>query len=583
MNISSTRSPLKQIQDAAQQLRNGHRAEAFGIYEQVAQQTQTDDPLQAQLGYFCLTFGAFDRAVEHYTAAVEQEPDNAQHLGFLGSAHQQNGDAQLALEIYERALALDGGTASVLNGLSVLYMDRDDYAQAKALLLRSVRLKPSDANAQTNLAITLQHLNEHEEALRCAQKAIKLEPVNPDAHFALASIMTQMGRIDEAVRHCEKTIQQHRTFGEAYDLLARMRKFTEADKPFIAKTEKVLVSGMPAKQRYALHYALGKMYDDCREWDKAFEHFEKANLLKRKRFDIERVRKVFGLRCSAFDRPALERYRAFGHASQQPVFIVGMPRSGTTLMEQMIASHPRAAGADELTELPRIALLVSPDDDLRRLVSRTHANLTPTSIESHAETYLSVLRQGREAAERIVDKQPGNFCHLGLISILFPNATIIHAVRNPLDTCLSCYFQNFSTLAWANDLKLIADTYRLYRETMEYWERVLPAGKILEVCYERLIEDPATEGRRLLEGCGLEWDEGCLRFYEQNRVVKTASVWQARQPIYRSAQQRWKHYASHLGELATALSDYLQDEHEALREHGIETGGSTGWLKRLFR
>jgi len=557
--------------------------EAFGIYEQIAERTPTDDPLQAQLGYFCLTFGAFGRAVEHYKAAVEQEPDNAQHLGFLGSAHQQNGDAQRALEAYERALALDGGTATVRNGLGVLYMDRGDYARAKEHLRKSVELKPSDANAQTNLAITLQHLNEHEEALRHAQKALKLEPVNPDAHFALASILTQMGRVAEAVDHCEKTIQQHRTFGEAYDLLARMRKFTEADKPFIGKTEKALESGMPAKQRYGLQYALGKMYDDCHEWDKAFAHFEKGNLLKRKPFDIEQVKKVLRLTCNAFDRRSLERYRAFGHASQQPVFIVGMPRSGTTLMEQMIASHPRAAGADELIELPRIARLVSPDDDLRRFVSRTHANLTPTNIAAHAETYLSVLRQGREAAERIVDKQPGNFFHLGLISILFPNATIIHAVRNPLDTCLSCYFQNFSTLEWANDLKTIADMYRLYRETMAHWERVLPPGKILEVRYERLTEDPSTEGRRMLEGCGLEWDESCLRFYEQRRVVTTASVWQARQPIYRSSQMRWKRYASHLRELPAALWDYLQDEHQALKEHGIEPRGSMNWLTRLIR
>jgi Flp pilus assembly protein TadD len=281
MSIPSTRSPLKLIKDAAQQLRNGDRVGAFGIYEQIAGQTSTDDPLQAQLGYFCLTFGAFGRAVEHYAAAVKREPDNAQHLGFLGSAYQQNGHAQLAFEAYGRALALDGDTASVRNGLGVLYMDRGDHATAKVHLLRSVQLKPSDSNAQTNLAITLQHLNEHEEALRHAQKAIRLEAVNPLSHFALASILTQMGRGDEALRHCEKTIQQHRTFGEAYDLLARMRKFTEADKPFIAKTEKVLESGMPAKQRYAVHYALGKMYDDCREWDKAFAHFEKANLLKR--------------------------------------------------------------------------------------------------------------------------------------------------------------------------------------------------------------------------------------------------------------------------------------------------------------
>jgi tetratricopeptide (TPR) repeat protein len=583
-NASSTQSLPKKLQTAAQHLRHGRRTEAFRIYEELAEQAPRDGASQAQLGFFCLSFGAFDRAVEHYTAAIEQDPRNAQYLGSLASAHQQNGDKRSAFDLYERALALDGETAAVCNGLGVLYMDRGDYAGAKRHLLRSVQLKSSDANAQTNLAIALQHLSEHEQALQHAQKAVKLDPVNPDAHFALASILTEMGRMDAAVRHAEKTIQQHRTFGEAYDLLARMRKFTEADKPFIAAAEEVLDSSMPAKQRYSLHYALGKMYDDCGEWNEAFAHFEKANLLKKRPFDLEQVKKVTKLTRSVFDRAALERYRAFGHDSAHPVFIVGMPRSGTTLMEQMIASHPRAAGADELMELPRIARIVSPDDDLQRFATRTYENLTRTNIAAQAEAYLRVLRQGRETADRVVDKQPANFFHLGLISILFPNATIIHAVRNPLDTCLSCYFQNFSALDWANDLKQIAGVYRLYREAMAHWERVLPGGKILEIRYERLTEDPSTEGRRMLEGCGLEWDEGRLRFYEQNRVVKTASVWQARQAIYRRSEQRWVHYASHLGELAAALWDYLPiEDRQTLEERGLEPRGSLGWLKRLIR
>lgn len=585
MNSTSTRSPLTQIQQAAQQLRNGRHAEALALYEQVARQAPDEPSLQIQLGHFCAMLGAFDKAIGHYSIAAEQAPDSAQYLGFLGSAHQQNGEPEAALEIYERVLALDDRIPSVLSGLGVIYMYRNDYARAEGYLARAVELKPSDANAQTNYAITLQHLNEHDKALQHAQKATKLEPVNPDAYYALGNILTQMGRVDEAVRYFEKAIQQHRAFGEAYDLLARIRKFKAADRPFIAKTEKVLDSGMPAKQRYSVHYALGKMYDDIGEWDKAFAHFEKANLLKKKPFDIDHDKKRFKLAKKVFDRATLERCREFGHPSSEPVFIVGMPRSGTTLLEQMIASHPRAAGADELTELPRIARLVSPDEDLRQFVSLTQANLTPENIKSYAESYLRVLRQSREGAERIVDKQPGNCFHLGLISILFPNATIIHAVRDPLDTCLSCHFQNFATIHWANDLGIIAEMYRLYRDNMAYWEQVLPSGKILEVRYERMIEDPETEGRRMLEACGLDWDERSLRFYEQERIVKTSSLWQARQPIYRSSRRRWKNYASHLGELARALSDYLQHEREELEQHGIDLSGASpiGWLKKLVR
>lgn len=583
MNTPATNTPLAQIQKAAQHVRKGRRAEGLAIYEEVAQRAGDDAAVRIQLGHFCSELRAFDQAIEHYAVAVEQEPDNAHSLGFLGVAYQQNGQSKEALDVLNRAMAIDAELPSVLNCLGVIHLERDDYGQARAHLERATRLKPGDASIRANYATSLMHLNEHEEALKQAQKAVKQDPANWYGHYIVGNILTESGRTDEAIRHFEKTIREYRTFGAAYDLLARIRKFTAADRPFIEKTERVLKAGMPPEQRYSVHYALGKMYDDCREWDKAFEHFRQANLLKKKPFDAHGERKAFRHKKKAYDAAALERYRCLGHPSKQPVFIVGMPRSGTTLMEQMIATHPRAAGANELQEIPRIADLVSPSDDLRRFVRATHANLTPDNITEYAERYLGVLRQGREAADRIVDKLPGNFFYLGLISILFPNATIIHAVRHPLDTCLSCYFQNFTQLRWTNDFKVIAEMYRCYREVMAYWECVLPDGKILDVRYERLIEDPEAEGRRMIEHCGLEWDSSLLRFHEQKRVVKTASFWQVRQPIYRSSKMRWMNYAGHLEELANELSDYLQDERQDLKDHGIDLPASgTRWMKKLI-
>jgi hypothetical protein len=362
-----------------------------------------------------------------------------------------------------------------------------------------------------------------------------------------------------------------------------MKKFTPADQAFIDKTEKVLQLGMPAKERACVHFALGKIYDDCGEWDKAFEHFRQANLLQKKNYDMKRARQQFKQMKKVFDSPTLQKYRELGHASEQPVFIVGMPRSGTTLMEHMIASHPRAGGAGELPEIPRISRLILPEDGQRHSAAKVRAKLTQENIAAYAEDYLGVLRQGTKDADRIVDKLPGNVFYLGLISILFPNATIIHAIRNPLDTCLSCYFQNFTNVRWANDVAIIGDIYGLYREVIAYWQDVLPDGKIIDVHYEQLIEDPELHGRRMLEACGLDWNSENLDFYKKEKVVKTASLWQVRQPIYQSSKMRWKNYASNAAQFASALSDYLQDDREALDDHAISLAAPSGssWWNKL--
>lgn len=584
MRAFTTNEALAQIQSAAQLLRKGRRSEALLNYEDVAQAEGNSAAVHLELGHFCSQLRALDQAIEHYKVAVQREPENAYYLGFLGVAYQQDGQLEEALDTLQRTMAINPDIPTVLNSLGLVYLARNNYIQAKAQLERATQLKPGDVTFRINYAVSLKHLDKHEEALEQAQKAVKQDPVNPYGHYVLGRILTESGRTDEAIRHFERTIRHHKAFGAAYDLLARIRKFTPADRPFIEKTEKTLGVGMPPDQRYAVHYALGKMYDDCGEWNKAFDHFRQANLLQKKPFDANVERRRFGKLKKAFDASALQRFGSFGHPSAQPVFIVGMPRSGTTLIEQMIASHPRGAGGDELQEMPRIAELLSPGDDSRRYASAMHGKLTPENIRRYAEQYLSVLRQGRESADRIVDKLPGNFFYLGLISILFPNATIIHAVRHPLDTCLSCYFQNFAQIQWANDFKLIAEIYRCYREVMAYWERVLPDGKILEVSYERVVESPEAQGRRLIEACGLEWDAGLLRFHEQERVVKTASVWQVRQPIYRSSRMRWKNYIPHLRELAFGLSDFLQDDREDLKAHGIDlpVGAGGRWLRRLI-
>lgn len=576
---------LKEIEKASQALQSGRRIDAALIYEDVAQQTDLDPAVDVALGRLCLSFDKPCQAVGHFRNALNEKPDSGQYHGFLGLALQAEGHVDEAVESFERALADGDELPAVLNGLGVIYLNRGDNEKARSFLDRAQQAKPSDGSIQSNLAMVLVRLDEHEIALQHAEKGLKLDPDNASTHYTYGRILAELGRVGDAVRHFEKTIRQHRHFGGAYDQLARLKRFTAADRPFIDKAEKALNQGMPAIERLALHYALGKMYDDCEQWDKAFEHFRQANLLKKKGYDFKRKRKLFRQLKKLFDAKSLAKYQASGNSSAMPIFIVGMPRSGTTLMERMIASSDRAAGAGELEEILRIAELISPPDDTRHFGANARKNLTAENISKYADGYLELLQQAGPGMDRVVDKMPENYLHLWLISILFPNATILFAQRHPFDTALSCYFQNFAALPWTDDLKKIGEEYRFRREVMDYWKRVLPEGKIVDVHYEQLVADPETHGKHMLERCGLEWRGDGLDDYRKEKIVKTASLWQVRQPIYQSSIMRWKNYAPYLSELAGQLSDYLQNDRDELAAHNIRLGTPSrlSRLKEMLR
>lgn len=584
VDANTSRQLITDIERANRELRSGRRIEAVLIYEEVAKRTDVDAVVNAALGRLSLSLDGSFQAVTHFQHAVESEPDNSQYLGYLGIALQAEQRMDEAVDAFERAMLGDDNIPAVLNGLGVIYLNRGDYEKAKDLLSKAQQAKPSDGAIQTNLAMTLARINEHQAALKHAEKGLKLNPDNLNAHNTYGKILAESGRVEDAMRHFEKTIRQHRKFGGAYDHLARLKKFTAADRPFVDKAEKVLQAGMPAQDRLCLHFALGKMYDDCQDWDQSFEHYRQANLLKKKDYDIRLEQKLFDQIRKTFNPKTLQQFQTMGNSSALPVFIVGMPRSGTTLMERMIASSDRAAGAGELPEIPRIAELIAPTDAPRKFSATARANLTAENIRKYSEDYLHVLRQAGPDADRIVDKLPGNYFHLWLISILFPNATIIFAMRHPLDTCLSCYFQNFSTILWADDLQLIGEVYRFHRAVMEYWKSVLPQGKVVEIQYERLVEEPETHGKYMLESCGLEWRGDGLDHYKNEKIVKTASLWQVRQPIYQSSRMRWKNYAPQVAELAVQLSDYLQDDRDELAAHEIDLAAPSriGRLKKLF-
>ncbi len=576
---SDSKEILADIQKAVGHLKSGRRPDALLIYHDVTQNAGSSGPVQFALGQLCEQFGDVDQAITHFDVAVENEPDTPQYQSALGIAYINSGNSRQALEVLERALELDSEATPVLHGLGVCYMRRGDYERAADYLERARDSNRSDASVLTNLATCLANLNRHDEALTHAQRAVRINDSDPNTHLVLSNTLTEIGQIDDAVKHLEKTIRQHRTFGVAYDLLARTKKFSSADNAFIKNTEKMLNQGMPAQQRSCLLFALGKMHDDCGQYDDAFEYFRQANLLQGVDNDPGRDVGLLKAMKKAFNASTIPSFAALGHSSDQPVFIVGMPRSGTTLMERIIASHSRGAGSGELPALPRIAEEVFPPQQWRKAGAWANTQLTAENIGTHAEHYLGVLRQGQPDAARIVDKMPSNFFFVGLIASIFPNATIIHAIRHPLDTCLSCYFQNFSEISWARSIESIAQRYSLYRETMKYWHAELPEGKILDVHYEQLVDDPENQARRMIEACGLDWESSVLEFFRTKSVVKTASVAQTRQPIYKSSKARWMNYSPHVGELADGLAEFLQEDKSVLADHGVQLAAPSAMSK----
>ena len=581
MNEAETKQLIEQIHDAARLLRSGNRSEALLIYHDVKERTERNPAVELQLGHLCEEFGDIDEAIVHYEIVVEELPDNAQAHSILGTSYLHAHELEKAKEVLEKAVELEPDLADAQHGLAVYYMRQLDHENAIEPLERACQLKPRDVGIRINLAATLDQLDRHDEALRNIDRALQLDNKIPTAHLVRTEILSRTGDMDGALKQAEKLVALQPQYGAAYDQLARIRKFTDADQPMIRKAEKALKHGMPAKERCNLLFAIGKMYDDCGKHDKAFASYEKANLLRKHRFEIDKDRELVKSLHRAFTAKNLSILSKNGNPSDKPVFIVGMPRSGTTLMERIIASHPLGGGAGELPQMVSAGQKMFPRGDRRKSLKQLQDELSADQIEKFTEDFLRILEQGNGDATRIVDKMPGNARYLGLIHVLFPNATFIHAMRHPLDSCLSCYFQNFAALYWTNDLQVIGKEYVLYRTSMEYWKSVLPEGKIVDVQYERLVEDPEGQARRMLDAIGLEWDPSVLEFYRKKGVVRTASVAQTRQKIYKSSRARWMNYAEHLGPLVNEIAPYLEDDRELLAEHGIELPSGPGWLKRL--
>jgi len=498
--------------------------------------------------------GAIAEAERSYLAALALRPDDPAILANLALALRDLARLDEAEAILRRALAIDPRGGRALVNLALVLLDRDRVEEAEAAARSALAARPEDPEVLNALGRVLARQGRPEEAIGFYRRALALAPDLADAHNNLGIALIELGELDAAREALRRAVSLDRRHAGAYMNLAEAEKLAPGD-PDLAAMRALArdPAALTMTQRMHLHFGLGKALGDAGEAERAFHHMLEGNRLKRSqiRYDEAAVLGAFDRIRQVFTRSLIEARSGHGNVSRLPIFIVGMPRSGTTLVEQILASHPRVHGAGELEDLARIVggLRQSAGD-----YPEAVAALGPDRPGAIAEQYLEALGQRSGGAERVTDKMPSNFYFIGLIHLALPGASIVHVRRDPVDTCLSCFSKLFaSPQNHTYDLAELGRYYRKYAELMAHWREVLPPERMLEVRYEDLVADFERAARRILAHCGLEWDDACRSFHRTARPVRTASATQVRQPLYGSAVGRGNAFREFLTPLLREL------------------------------
>ncbi len=484
------------------------------------------------------------------TLAGGEDPELLNAMGIVRSLQRQHA---AAIDLFSRCLHIRSFHRDALGNLADLYTTLKQPGNARPLLGRLIRIQPESADAHARASDNALALDDAAEALRLGRKAVRLSPRLVAGRLALADALEASGKFGAAKLQYLAILLHQPSNAMALSQLLSLQGVA-VEEQHAGRAEQLLQScELPDSERVSLRLALARYRDSEGRHAEAFAHLQAGKSLhfKNHAFDSD-----------AFSRE-VDRLMAVGVAparggeagALKPIFIVGMPRSGTTLVEQILASHSAVAAGGELPTIMNIAA------ELRRAsMDPGPSGLLPEMRDRLARRYLEALKEPPPGTTRVTDKMPFNFLHLGLIAALFPDAAIIHCRRGALDTCLSCYFTGFSEqLAFASDLRALGRYWLDYRRLMAHWQSVLPL-RVLQVSYERLVAHTGDVVREMLDFCGLEWQEACLEFHRNSRAVRTPSRWQVRQPIYAQSIGRWRHYETHLRPLIDVLSSAAAEE-----------------------
>ncbi len=484
------------------------------------------------------------------------DPDNAHAHYNVGYVQMRRGVLPSAIASFERTLALKPGRDDALRNLAWSLEHLSGREKEAAALYQKLSRRVSDHKLRLSYAAKALMLEgRREEATELMRRVVALAPNDVDAHVQLAQLLTDRRLFDEAVQEYEKTLEASPMH---FRSLTEVRRMREDDRPLIERMRSVAERPeLDGASRAAVLFGLGKGLDDLADYAEAMRCYDAANNLRPqwRAYEREAQARQFDALVASFDRAALDRAaQSFERRGpgDKPILIVGMPRSGTTLTEQIISAHPAVVSGGELGFWNQqklqwgLAVSVVP---------------SPDQLAKAREDYLALLSKLGPGAARVTDKAPLNFMALHLIHITFPEARIVHCRRHPVDTCLSNYFADFGEYhRFTGARQSLVDFYRQYESLMAHWRVVLPPDRFTDVDYERLVEDREAETRRLVAFVGLDWSDACLAPEKNTRVVRTASIWQARQPVYKTSVERWRRYEPWLGELRQLLPDERWNE-----------------------
>jgi tetratricopeptide (TPR) repeat protein len=546
------------------------------------------------MGSICRNRKELEAAEKYYRKVLAIVPQHLESMNNLGAVLTEREQPEKSVELIQQALILSPDYADAHHNIAIAWLILEQEEKTEMAFNRELQLRPNAPEPYQGLAQL--HLSQKNltEAEKMARKAFELAPDKAEIHSILGDIHTQAGFPDKAETDYAHALEldgklenahlgkghllmeqgemdaAKTSFQRALELnvdgigaklaLVQSYKVTDGDEnmtSLIQEGEKI--DTMLETKAMSLHFALGKGFDDTKQYNKAFPHFLEGCRLRRKRieYSTEANDKYVDNIISFFSSDHIKQLRSEACTSDLPIFVLGMPRSGTTLTEQIIASHPDVHGAGELPDLLDIS--GNPQGNDFSDYPQSLTGITQAELKIMGNRYVTGLAERNPKAARITDKMPANFNCLGLIHLMLPNAKIIHIKRNPVDTCLSNFTKLFGhkSQPQSYDLTEIGLYYRNYARLMDHWREVLPKGSFYEVEYEKLVVDNENQAKALIDYCQLDWDDACLNFHKTKRIVRTASITQVRQPIYNTSVERWRKYETYLEPLLDALGDLV--------------------------
>jgi len=488
---------------------------------------------------------------------VKASPDHADGYFLLGIIAAAGGQLLKAIELIQRAITLEGRLPEYHAHLGRCYAALKNFPEAILAADNAMAMAPSDALTLDTTGCVYSRAGAHEKAVPVFRAATALRPDNAEFQNNLGASLKFLGEFDAAEQAYESAISANPAFHKAHSALSQLRRQTLQSNHIERLEAQLATADIDVNAELHLRHALAKEHEDLGEYRQAFDHLTAGNARKHRdiKYSINEDRELFASLQQVFDALIMPDI-PMGDTTDEPIFIVGMPRSGTTLVERIVSSHSKVFSAGELQNFGIAVKRASETTSSKVLDAETVARVTTANFAALGKTYLESTRPATSQLPHFTDKMPLNFFYLGFIHLALPNAKILCLHRNPMDTCLSNFRQlfslNFSYYNYAYDILDTGRFYVMFQRLMDYWQKLLP-GKILSIQYEQLVADQENESRKILDFCGLEWEDACLAFEANTAPVATASSVQVRQPMYRSAVDRWKRYEAQLGPLRELL------------------------------